>query len=63
MAVYELMPEERLVAMMEYRGVLIIATTHRLFEMWEGWNEEETPKKEFKIKPILMEVKDANAED
>ena len=57
MAVYELAPEERLVGMMEFCGVVIVATTHRLFEMNRG---DDT---EFEIKPILMEAADAESEN
>ena len=66
MAVYTLMPEERIVAMMEYQGRMLIATTHRLFEMKEVAGPEPWPGgagSTLEIKPILMEAKDANAED
>ena len=53
MAVYELAPEERLVAMMEFCGCVIIATTHRLFEMKSISRKGEHDC--FEIKPILME--------
>lgn len=61
MAVYELAPDERLVAMKEFCGRMIIATTHRLFEMRSPELDGKNWKDNFEIKPILMEAEDANA--
>ncbi len=53
MNVYELEPDERLISTVQYCGVLIVATSHRLFEMKAVLNFEEGIT-EFEIKPILI---------
>ena len=68
MAMYKLEPDERLVGMTIFQDRLIVATSHRLFELWEGWDSDSVgAKKVFKIRPILYEhpkeTKDANAKD
>lgn len=60
--VYELREGERIVSMIMYHDDLIIATSHRLFKMWQEWGAVGS-KKVHKIEPILMEKADAHSED
>ncbi len=53
--VYELEEGERIVALIMYHDDLIVATSHRLFKMWQEWDGDAVgSKKVHRIEPILM---------
>ncbi len=53
--VYELEEGERIVALTQYHDEMLVATTHRLFRMWEEWDGFTVgSKKVHRIEPILL---------